>query len=158
MHLQQLINGRQEVPLAGYVLSKARSLKAQGEIGVAIVEATTALELALKNKMRRMLRNSETCRDKAQAFYHLGLAQQVAILGSTLHGVSVAKLEQCISGIEVRNKVVHDGENPEDIPEPVWDGLFSVTSSLLGPPAYKLPLYDIGSLIAPDNVWSNPDI
>lgn len=158
MELQRLINMSREVPLAGRILSKARSLKAQGELRVAIVEATTALELALKNRMRRMLRNSKRCTDKAQAFYQLGLAQQVTILGSTLEGVSIGKLEQCLLGIDSRNRVVHDGADPKRIPELVWDGLFSVAAFLLEPPPYKLPPHDIGIMIAPDEVWSNPDI
>jgi hypothetical protein len=157
MELQRLINMSDEVPLAGRILSNARSLKAQGEIRLAIVEATTALELAIKSKLRQMLRNSQKCSEKAQAFYQLALAQQVAILGSTLKGVSVARLEQCLLGIQSRNSVVHDGAHPEEIPESQWDGLFNVTISLLEPPTYKLPLHDIGSMIALDDVWSNPD-
>ena len=158
MELQRLINMSDDVPLAGRILSNARSLKAQGEIRLAIVVATTALEVAIKSKMRQMLRNSKECSDKAQVFYSLSLAQQVAILGSTLKGVSVAKLEQCLLGIQSRNSVIHEGAHPKEIPGSQWDGLFNVTASLLEPPTYKLPLHDIGIMVAPDDVWSNPDI
>lgn len=122
--VREFVIGERRPPLIGSLLANARHLAEQGSRRNAIVEAVTALEVALGNFSRRAdARKLERFRPGLEVTSIETLIEKVGLRGS--FGIAIpllfseaefpaSLLETCRNAIEQRNNIVHRGARDVD--------------------------------------------
>jgi hypothetical protein len=82
----------------------------QGNLRQALIEGVIALETVIGEFARRKLENDGSLKDKFQSFYTLPLPAQLIAVSTFSESCSKEQLISSLKAIELRNKIVHDGE------------------------------------------------
>ena len=82
----------------------------QGNIRQALIEGVIALETVIGEFGRRKLENDGFLKGKFQSFYTLPLPAQLIAVSAFSESCSKEQLISSLKAIELRNKVVHEGE------------------------------------------------
>jgi hypothetical protein len=146
---------RDYVPsVAAEMLGGAHALFDQGDLRRALVEGTTALELAVDNFVDGRLHGAAGEFGKARsAFLDLPLPHKVAVAASVACNVSPEDISRSLKAIELRNKVVHEGYEPDESASKYLKALFRTTAALLPEHRFKFPAGTSGNLRMPPEEW-----
>jgi hypothetical protein len=119
----------QPVSLASKALLRAHELLDQGDLKYAFVEIVTALQLSLGEYILNKQNNSTDLTEMSRSFYTIPLRAQLAILGS-LVGISQQTILDGSEGVDIRNKIVHEGFLPTKNHKRPLDALFQIVGRL----------------------------
>jgi hypothetical protein len=101
--------------LAAECLARTNELLNQGNLKYAIIEAVTALEIALDELIREKLESyGEVRGDHIRIFNNLDLQSRLKMAVTFINEISQEDLKLTINAIVTRNKIVHDGFSPGD--------------------------------------------
>lgn len=132
------VQSTQRVPIVGHLLSIAEKLSDEGHRRTALIEAVSALEVALHEFGRRAESGKPAqCKDVRTGFSnlkkhieHLGLTGSINYLLPLIleeSEISREVLAQCQGAIEERNNVAHNGQRDVQ-PEKLWRYLQGIRS------------------------------
>jgi len=143
----------EEASLASNILSQACRFWDQGNLRNALVEGITALETAVHDFMKKKFAVSNSLYREIASVRGLPFKTQV-ILATTFAGLSsIRDIEKVVTAYEIRNKVVHEGENlPSDITEKLV-ALLKVTGMLIQGSNFRLLSSNPGNKIQSIEDW-----
>ena len=123
----------------------------------ALIDAVTALELALSEFVTRTLGNESSLIERLAGFADLSLSAQLVAAAAFSARVSRADLASALNAIQRRNDVVHDGWYPDEQDETVTDqvsadvqALMRVASAFIDGPRFRFPSMYVGSMLVRD--------
>lgn len=150
--IQTAVSAGYSPGLAESSLASAHRLFDQGQIRYAFVEAVTTAEIAVSDTVRTIASGSDELRDAMQSFHTLPIRAQLSILGSNSAEISSDDLENAISAIDIRNKIVHEGLDVHNSAQNsrLLLSLFSVVTTLFRAPEFKFPRLASGNRLYPD--------
>lgn len=96
-------------------LSRAHELFAQGNPRYAIIEAVTALEVALHEFVRRRSAEIAGVQNWLSAFWNLPIKAQLAVAASFIGGFSEREMKALVKLIDARHNIVHEGRMGDDV-------------------------------------------
>ncbi|MBI5476340.1 MAG: hypothetical protein HY964_06355 [Ignavibacteriales bacterium] len=149
--IQDLTQSGYEPSFAGTLITLAHELADQDKLRHAFIEGITALEVAIEEFYKQKFKNDETLRDALKSYWELPLRTRLAsvTLAATSSGsvISSDDVLGALRAIEIRNRVVHEGVDPQ-----VEDGkhlaaLLRVASALLLGSHFRFPPSNIGNEI-----------
>jgi hypothetical protein len=105
------------------VVGRAHHLAEDGELRLALVEAVTALEVAVSVVLRRHFSDAQAFRQALKSFDRATLAGRVTAASGYTGRIPAEHVKKLIEGIEARNRIVHAGA---PAPNNVRDLLYSV--------------------------------
>ena len=84
-------------------------------MGHALIEATTAIELAIGERLRKASTGSSVLEKKlGEISEKTGVSRKAAAICALLDGIEQKEVEHVLNGIGHRNCVVHDGTPPSE--------------------------------------------
>lgn len=137
--------------IAETLLIAASEFRDRGQYRQAIVEAATALELAIGECLRRHAGALET---QCRAFYNLPLPAQTVVLLTTTMVATHDETKNVTDLIATRNKIVHEGFDP-GFDSRSFQLVLGVIARLLGNTTHKFPSVHLGNQLDAPN---RPDI
>lgn len=140
-----------EPSLAASLLMRAHQFANEANYKYALIEGVTALEIALREYVRRTLDVSLV--KSMSAFWDLPLKFQAVASATFAGGPVLLELERTVSAIEMRNKVVHEGWDPSDAAKGNVAALLRAVAALLAGPNFKFPQANPGNMLAPPEDW-----
>ena len=144
----------QSPSLSSFLIARARLTLKQGELKYALVEAVSALEVALDEFVRRRVNKNRELTKSMEAFHALNLRARVTAIVTTLGTISESDMELAVRGIDARNKVVHEGWDPPEGDEEKIDALLRTASSLQSGPTFKFPTVWYGNEVKSPKEWN----
>jgi hypothetical protein len=139
--IAELIHKDYEPTIAAALLNRAHILNNQGDLRASFLEGVSALELAIKEFIESKIPRSESVTKAMNQFWEMGLPSKVISIGLASGIVSSSDMENTIKAIDIRNKITHEGWEPEnlELSKLVIMGLFRTVSGLLSAPKFKFP-------------------
>lgn len=136
--LQSAFSAGYSPPLAIVTLSRSHELNDQGKTSLAVLEAITALEIAVDDALRSQIGGDPAVKDIVQAVWGLPFSARFT-LAATSARVPHQDLLLALKVYALRNQIAHEGADPgTDIEEPLR-GLGRVISVLSGVPRLRFP-------------------
>lgn len=144
-YLQEHFDPSATLPLAVRVLGRAHQLSDMGHTNEGIVQAVTALELALEHFVTEQCRvHSAQVADSIRSVSELPLRTQFSIVATASSLIQPAILDNALHGIDLRNRVVHQaavaGECTNEL-----RALLQCSQALLRLPEFKTPVLSSGN-------------
>ena len=144
-----LVQHAYEPSLAALTLARAHQLHDQGNLKEAIIEAVTALEVAVKELIRTRLGSLQS---SANAFLDLKSEKaQMAVLTAALGDVS--HLEGALKCIQRRHDIVHDAVEPPQQASIELSELMEAIALLLSGPRVRFPWANPGNVLMSAEQW-----
>jgi hypothetical protein len=144
--------GETPITLGETILMRAHAMLNHGEHRFALVEATTALEVAISERFRRRFQGSEILAVSASGFHGLSLgARLLALVPDPSDHIS--DLELALEAIDHRHQIVHEGKSPPENSDRLVRSLLAVTALLLPLEEYRFPSSRRGNALAPSEKW-----
>lgn len=140
-------SGAARIPLALQLIGKAHELHASGHVRQAVIDATTALEIAIGN----FLRSCGVDPSYQDEFEKCRFPLRLVIVAQASRAVDPQLLKEAIEGIEMRNKIVHEGANPREDYLPKLAAMMKCAITLLGFKDHKTPNLGGNFLHAPED-------
>lgn len=137
MQLSDALNKEYTPSTSAILLSDAGYFAMHGDLKHAIIEAISALEVAISEHIRRELKD-KTLVDKIAAFEQLPLPVQLIVV-SMNREITTASLNNSIEIIKLRNEIIHEGKIPIDSDEIKLYSLFHIIEGLIDGPGFKYP-------------------
>lgn len=156
--LMGLINSDFTPSLGANLLTRARYILVTGHPRHALIEAVTALDVAVSEYVRQNTGRREAMAKPIEAFWTLPLPTRMALLALNQPDISDGDLELTLKAIKCRNDVVHEGkETPDDI-DRLLDAASRVVAALLPGPLSRLPPLPFSSnwLLTPEQWEAKP--
>ena len=104
------ISGGSTPPISARTLVEANRLAVHGQLRQAVVEAATALEIALNDFARK---GPATAEELGQ-FLDLGLRAKLIIMAAIRRRIDRTELDTVLKLVALRNGIVHEGINPPE--------------------------------------------
>jgi hypothetical protein len=105
--MHRLLQEEFEPELAASLLVRAHELADSGRQRHALIEAVSALEVAIEAQIRSNIGKNADLKKSIQSFWELPLPARLVVVGSTL--ADQKELEMALAAIKRRNAIVHDG-------------------------------------------------
>jgi hypothetical protein len=131
--------------LPGIFLLKAHKAFEANNISQGLIEGATALELAIDEYINRQVAGNKLLSDALNSFRELGLTAKAGAVLSIHEGITNQIAESAIKAVQERNRVVHDGHQPNEIQFEIKDALLKCTAVLLKTEGLKFPEVNIGN-------------
>lgn len=152
-NLQEFLKEEYEESSAAITLARTHQYIEQKDIRHAFFEGITALELSIAEFMRNRIKNKKILIDNINGFWNLPLRAKIISIASALDLPS-EEVENTVTAIIWRNKIIHEGWEPEFYKaRKNLISLLHVTSKLLKGPEFKFPGYG-GNIIQPEEGWN----
>jgi len=151
--LEDILHEGYEPSLAAIILSRTHELLDQGDMKSALIEGTTALEIAIKDFLRAKLGGNAYLISEMQSFWTLPLIAQLISLASTIERVSLGDIERATRALKIRHQVVHEGKNPPDEARQQLSGLLRTIAALIEGPTIRFPESNTGNSIRSPEQW-----
>ena len=135
-----------------HFLIRSHSLCEGGDLRLALIEGTTALELSIHEFIRNRA-SSRSLIEASEAFYNLPLRTQLTILCSSFKSIPQEQIEHSIEAINLRNKIVHEGIEPKDQTKSLLYALLKTVSYISGEEVLKFPSKRFSMFSTPDENW-----
>lgn len=127
----------------------------QGDIKHAIIESITALEVCISEIINQGLGRLNTTIEKIDDFKHSKLTTKLTVVCSLKPIITETELIHSIEIYEIRNKIVHDGQEP-----PEWiktkskfKSLLNLISKLTMNKEFKFPSTNSGNAFMSEEEW-----
>jgi hypothetical protein len=150
-NIPKLLYDRLSPTTAEIFFNRACDNNNKGEYRTALIDAVTSLELAIEEFIRRNTLLTNTLAKDMSAFRGLPLKARMITLLLVIKKNSTDEIEKAVEAIELRNKTVHDGQNPPNDTDARLSCLLQVITSFLPAPFYRFPTSNSG------NAWAEPD-
>ncbi len=111
-HIEKLLNENFSPSLAATSIGLAHQSLDRGNFKHAIIEAVTALEIALEEFHRSKFNADKELLKQIKAFWDLPLRTQLLVSANSLPECDLESLKEAVRAIDMRNNVVHEGWNP----------------------------------------------
>ncbi|MGE7718602.1 hypothetical protein [Priestia megaterium] len=134
-----LVKGNYTPSLGASMLSQAHQKKDQGELKYALIEAVTALEIALEERIVENIKGEKKLVDDIHNFWKLPMPAKLTIVASLLGNVSTEELEDSIRAIYLRNEVAHEAKPISKDSIKIIETLMDTVSKILVEPSVKFP-------------------
>lgn len=132
--LGRIVSAAVEPTLASDTLTRAHRALDSGNLQYALIEGITALEMAISEYMTRHFKGRKVLDASLSPFWNLPLRTQLASVAAASGRITPQDCELAIMAIELRNRIIHEGEYPaSDAFDTVHTLLRVVASLLLGP-------------------------
>ncbi len=140
--------------LATELVTNSHRMISEGEFRHAVVEAVSALEVAISDAVRASIKGSNKLTDSATSFLKdTPLKTRLAVVSSFVGGIPAATVEDALAGIELRNRVVHEGFVPEQQNMKQVRAALEVAAMLVPGPRIKFPVLSDWNSIAEADAW-----
>lgn len=140
--------------LATELVTNSHRLISDVELRHAVVEAVSALEVAISDAVREPIKRSSKLTDSASSFLKdTPLKTRLVVVASFLGGIPAATVEDAVAGIELRNRVVHEGFAPEQQDMKQVRAVLELAAMLVPGPPIKFPALPGSNSIAEADVW-----
>jgi hypothetical protein len=133
--IQRLLDAGYTPPLASVIAQYAHRLADQGFLRQALVEAVTAVELAIDHRLKS---GNSPLANSIRGFEKLPLDACLVISAANL-SISADTLSEALRCITIRNKAVHEGVDPPPTATTALNALLETISHLLGEPRIQFP-------------------
>ncbi|MBD8847320.1 hypothetical protein [Priestia megaterium] len=147
--LEELIKSDFEHSLGASVLSKAHINADQGNLKYALIEAVTALEIAMGERVNENLKGNNHLIKSLDRFWKLPMPAKLTTISSLLGNISVNEIETSIEVISVRNAVMHEASDLPPNLDRKLKVFMNVISKILIGPEYRFPMLDGGNALIP---------
>lgn len=147
--LEELIKSDFEHSLGASVLSKAHINADQGNLKYALIEAVTALEIAMGERVNENLKGNNHLIRSLDRFWKLPMPAKLTTISSLLGNISVNEIETSIEVISVRNAVMHEASDLPPNLDRKLTVFMNVISKILIGPEYRFPMLDGGNALIP---------
>jgi hypothetical protein len=126
--------------LAIRIAARAHRLHVDGSINEAFIQAVTAIELALEEFLKSKTPESSAVRALVlgDQFMNLPLRTKVALVSSAAGLLSPSTLDDVLQGIDLRNRVVHEGQSILANMK-LFRSLIQCVKAFTGVPALRMP-------------------
>lgn len=135
---KEVLSGTYTPSPAAQVLARARVLLDEGEDRYALLEAVTALELAVTELLNKWSSDRRAKRH-AEQVTKLALAARLIAVTAAMDGIPRKELELALEAIDLRNRVAHGAWELNRWIHPELIALFRVTAALIRAPVLKTP-------------------
>ncbi len=140
--------------LATELVTNSHRMLSESQLRHAVVEAVSALEVAISDAVRAPIKGSNNLTDSAASFLKdTPLKARLVVVASFFGGIPAATVEDALAGIELRNRVVHEGFVPEQQSMKQVRAVQEVAAVLVPGPRIKFPVLSDSNFIADANVW-----
>jgi hypothetical protein len=107
---------------------------------LAFIEGCSAAEVAIDEYIKSNLRNTNNkAKASVAAFKKLNFPAKLLVTVGSLRGVTPSDLDLAVMAIDVRNKIVHEADDPKPSDEVALRALMRVASKLLSGPPIRFP-------------------
>ncbi len=140
--------------MATELVTNSHRMLSESQLRHAVVEAVSALEVAISDAVRAPIKGSNNLTDSAASFLKdTPLKARLVVVASFFGGIPAATVEDALAGIELRNRVVHEGFVPEQQSMKQVRAVQEVAAVLVPGPRIKFPVLSDSNFIADANVW-----
>ena len=143
--LGQAMMAGYETSTAARLIGRAHEVLEAGDLRYAAAEAVTALEVALGEVIRS--RVTKDIADRVGSFWNLPIATRLAIAAALIGGIDEDQLRLAFRAIEVRRKVVHEGETPSRSAITEIRTLLQVAAHFVSGPRFRFPALPSGRIV-----------
>lgn len=159
-NLARVFKEKEKVSVVIRLISRAHELTEVGNVKQALLEAITALEIALHQRVRENLHGSESALASAMQFLGenpgprgVPIKVQVAVIGALIEDVSVGLIEEVQKAYDLRNDIAHKGN--VQVPEDARKLVFAVLNFVLCvlKVDYRFVSQDAGNLVMGKEHW-----
>lgn len=135
------------------LLQTAHQLKDEGDYKQAIIEGNTSLEVAISDLFKNRLSLSKVLKKEMESFWQLRIRAQLTVISSLIEGLSDKDIENAISIVKIRNKIVHEGFSPKNDfdTRKKLDSLFTIIAKLISNKPIKFPSASTSNTLFPDD-------
>jgi hypothetical protein len=145
-HLQSNFNPSASLPLAVRLLGRAHQLSDTGHTSEGLVQAVTALELALDHFLTEQCRSySPQVRDNTKPITDLPLKAQLSMVAAATSLIPTATLDDALRGIDLRNRIVHEAAMVTESSKDMLRAVLQCAQALLRLPEFKMPILSSGN-------------
>jgi hypothetical protein len=144
--LTKVVQEGYEPQLAATILARANQHLDQRNLRQALIEGVSALDVAIGEFFRQKLNSDTTLYSYISELRKMSVAARVITIATSLGKVSKHDIEYAVEAINMRNNVVHDGEDPPENAKDALCGLFNIIRELLAGPRCKFPSINPGNL------------
>jgi hypothetical protein len=143
--------------LAVKLLQTAHQLKDERDYKQAIIEGNTSLEVAISDLFKKRLTLSKVLKKEMESFWQLGIRAQLTVVSSLIEGLSYKDIENAISIVIIRNKIVHEGFSPKNDfdTRKKLDSLFKIIAKIISNKPIKFPSASTGNKVFPEDEKEN---
>ena len=145
-HLESLLNNKFEPSLSSAFASRANKLLEEGRYSHSLLESVTAIELSIEEYIRRSISNAPELEEYMHSFWKNPLPTRISLVAS-LAGADTNDISLSISGVNERNKFVHDGKDPDSSVSGLVDGLLRTISHLNNNQELRFPSVDMSNAL-----------
>jgi hypothetical protein len=149
LQLSEILASDYDPALATTAILRAHENFDQGDLSYAIIEACTALEIAMSSYVRKTYEGSKPLEGAVSEFFNLKKEAQLFFISLGIEDISKECLELAIGGIKLRNSIVHEGYEPhycKEVNDKV-SALMWVTTKLLPGPFFRFPTTAPGNVL-----------
>ncbi len=133
--MHKLMAQKFEPPLASSVTARANELLEGGNIRHAIIEAVTAIEIAIAGVMTR----AEVDKNELNFFWSTGLQNRLMIVAAARGDLDRKSLDKLLEIIDLRNKIVHEGRSATEMSRPLVRLVLRALQCWIDGPLPKFP-------------------
>jgi hypothetical protein len=156
--LKLAVENGDDVSLSAQLVANSHRLLSLDEPRHALVEACSALEVAISETVRTPVEGSTTLKDAVGSFLKdTGLKARVIVVTSLVGGINNAALEEVLLAIELRNRVVHEGSSPGPKDIKLIRAVINVAAQLVHGPRMKFPVLSVSNHVAEPDVWARTE-
>jgi hypothetical protein len=154
LDLKTAVEKGDDSSLATELVTNSHRLLSEAELRHAVVEAVSALEVAISNAVRAPIMGSGKLADSAASFLKdTPLRTRLVVASSFLGGIPAVTIEDALAGIELRNRVVHEGFVPGRQHIKQVRAVLEVAAMLVPGPRIKSPVLSSSNFIAEADTW-----
>lgn len=140
--LSDILKEEHSESLASLTLARTHQYINEGDLKHAFFEGVTSIELSMEEFIKNKIKNNQILKENINGFWNIPISTQLVSLATTLD-ISKEDIENAITAIKWRNKIVHEGWEPEYYAaRKNLISLLHVTSKFLQGPDFKFP--DVG--------------
>jgi hypothetical protein len=150
--LTEILNSDYAPRLSETTLFRAHKNRAEGNLSNAFIDAHTALELAITDRIKSGKSKSKKFLSALNEFWNLPIRTQLISFLATHDLFDETEIELVLAAIDIRNKIVHEGYLPIQDTETMnrLDAIINTTSKIINPPEWKNPyMYSGNKLFSP---------
>jgi hypothetical protein len=136
-----------EPSVAAESLGRAHELLEQGNARYAIIEAVTALEVALHEFARRRAAGIAGLQDRLSAFWNLSVSTQLATVASFIGGFTEREMKAALELIAARHGLVHEGQRVNELSSLDIPTVLRLIARFLDGPGFKFAVLTNGNIL-----------
>jgi hypothetical protein len=152
--LKTMVERGDDPPLAAELVTNSHRLVSQIELRHGLVEACSALEVAISEAVRAPIKASKVLTHSIGSFLNdIPLKARMVVVASLVGGTQNSLLEDALAAADLRNKVVHEGLIPDSRDIGRIRAVLDVATRLVPLPRLKFPIQSGSNFIAEPETW-----